>query len=176
MTLVDEKLKLSQVEKLAKEHDVSQFDCGRPLLNAWLKDWAPTNQRSDTAQTYVVPRSGFVVGYYSLTAGSVTKQESPRRIVAGLANHPVPVILLSRLAVDRSMQGAGLGKALLKDAFRRVYGASEIIGARAMLLHALDAEARSFYERFGFERSPAHEYHLMLLMKDLRAGIRGEKG
>jgi predicted N-acetyltransferase YhbS len=174
MTLVEAKSKLSQVEKLSNEHDVSQFDCQRPVLNDWLKDWALTNQRSDTAQTYVVHRSGSVVGYYSLTAGSAAKQESPKRIVAGLANHPVPVILLARLAVDRSMQGAGLGKALMKDAFLRVYSASEIIGARAVLVHALDAGARGFYERFGFERSPLNDHHLMLLMKDLRASLRGK--
>jgi predicted N-acetyltransferase YhbS len=93
-------------------------------------------------------------------------------MVRGLANHPVPVILLTRLAVDRSEQGKGLGKALLKDALVRIAGAAEIVGARAVLVHAIDAAAAQFYRRFDFEPSPVNDLHLMLLMKDLRSLTR----
>ena len=165
------KTKLSQIEKLAEEHDVAQFDCGKPSLNDWLKRFALTNQRNDSAQTYVVHRSSVVVGFYSLAAGSIRKEESPARIVKGLARHPVPIILLARLAIDQSVRGIALGKALLKDALVRAENASGIIGARAILVHALDDAAGSFYERFGFEKCPTGERQLMLLMKDLRASL-----
>jgi GNAT superfamily N-acetyltransferase len=117
-------------------------------------------------------RAGSVVGYYSLAAGSVRKEESPARIAKGLANHPIGVILLARLAVDRSEHGAGLGKKLLVDALSRALTAADAIGARAILVHAIDEEAAAFYEKFGFEPSPLDLKQLMLLMKDLRATLK----
>ena len=109
-----------------------------------------------------------MVGYYALTAGSVEREESPERVKKGLARHPIPVILLARLAVDRREQGKGLGAALLKDALIRAAGAADEIGARAVLVHAKDDEARAFYEHFDFEPSPIDPLHLFLLMKDLK--------
>ena len=88
-----------------------------------------------------------------------------------LARHPIPVILLARLAVDKSEAGKGLGKALLKDALVRIASAADIVGARAVLVHAIDEQARKFYEHFDFESSPIHELQLMLLMKDLRKAL-----
>lgn len=157
------------IEKLSKAHDLSAFDCGKESLNVWLKRFALINQQSDSAQTYVVHRDGVVVGYYALTAGSVRPEESPERVAKGLAKHPIGVILLARLATDKREQGKGLGKALLKDALLRIMSAADAIGARAVLVHAIDEEARKFYEHFGFEKSPVDEFELMLLMKDLRA-------
>lgn len=164
--------RLFSVHKLSQAHDLSRFDCGTESLSVWLKRFALVNQRSDSAQTFVVHRSGSVVGYYSLTAGSVRPEEAPPRIVKGLARHPIGVILLARLAVDKREQGQGLGKALLKDALLRAAGAADTIGARAVLVHAIDDGARRFYEHFGFERSPVDEFELMLLMKDLRAQLQ----
>lgn len=163
---------LSPIEKLAKTHDLSAFDCGKDSLNTWLKRFALVNQQSDSAQTYVVHRKNVVVGYYSLTAGSVRPEDAPGRISKGLAKHPIGVILLARLAVDRQEHGKGLGKALLKDALLRIMSAADTIGARAVLVHAIDDDARRFYESFGFERSPVDEFELMLLMKDLRAQLK----
>jgi GNAT superfamily N-acetyltransferase len=98
-------------------------------------------------------------GYYALTTGSVHKHESPERVAKGLANHPIGVVLLARLAVDRTQQGQGLGKALLFDALTRVAEAADIVGVRAVLVHAIDAAARSFYIHFGFEESPVDPNH-----------------
>lgn len=112
------------------------------------------------------------MGYYSLTAGSVRPEEAPPRIAKGLARHPIGIILLARLAIDTREQGRGLGKALLKDALLRAAGAADTIGARAVLVHAIDDGARRFYEHFEFERSPVAEFELMLLMKDLRAQLQ----
>ncbi|MFZ0807579.1 MAG: GNAT family N-acetyltransferase [Candidatus Sulfotelmatobacter sp.] len=166
------KLPLSSVEAISESHDVTRFDCGaHESLNDWLKRFALTSQKNESARTYVAHRGGSVVGYYSISAGSVAAEESPTRIAKGLARHPIPVILLARLAVDKSEQGTGLGKALLKEALTRIAHAADIVGARAVLVHAIDKPARKFYEHFGFESSPIHELQLMLLMKDLRKAL-----
>ncbi len=154
------------------DHDVSSFDCGKPALNDWLRRFALTNQQSDSARTYVVHRGGRAVGYYSLAAGAVRKDESPARIAKRLAKHPIGVVLLGRLAVDKKEKGTGLGKALLVDALWRALGVADAIGVRAILVHAMDEEAVAFYERFGFEPSPLDPKQLMLLMKDLRATLK----
>ena len=163
---------LSAVEKLTKDADLSGFDCGNPTLNDWLKRFALVNQQSDSSQTYVARRNRGVVGYYSLTVGSVRPEESPARIAKGLARHPIGVILLARLAIDKQEQGTGLGKALLKDALVRIEAAADTVGVRAVLVHAIDQNARRFYEHFGFERSPVDPFQLLMLMKDLRAQLK----
>lgn len=159
------------VEKLRRDHDLSSFDCGNPALTTWLQKFAWTNQQADSARTYVACRKHRVVGYYSLTTGSVHKHESPERIAKGLANHPIGIVLLARLAVDVNEQGQGLGKALLFDALRRVENAAEIVGVRAVLVHAIDDAARKFYEHFNFDPSPVDAFHLMLLLKDIRRAL-----
>jgi GNAT superfamily N-acetyltransferase len=161
-----------QIEKLGKEHELSNFDCDNAALNEWLKRFALINQQNDSARTYVAVRSRRVFGFYSLSAGSVRKEESPTRIAKGLANHPIGVILLGSFAVHRNEQGKGLGKTLLVDALTRAATASEVIGARAILVHAIDEEALHFYSKFGFESSPLDAKQLMLLMKDLRATLK----
>ena len=126
------------------------------------------NNQNSSARTYVAVRGERVVGYYTLTPGSVIKEDAPRRVGKGLANHPIPVIILVRLAVDKTEQGAGLGKGLLRDALLRIIGAADIIGGRAILVHAKDKSAKSFYEHFGFEPSPIDQFHLYLLLKDIK--------
>jgi len=164
---------LSKVEPISESHDVSRFDCGEhQSLNDWLKRFALANERNESARTYVVHRNELVVGYYSISAGSVSLEEAPARISKGLARHPIPVILLARLAVDKEERGTGLGKALLKDALRRIAQAADVVGARAVLVHAIDEQARKFYEHFDFEPSPVHDLQLMLLMKDLRKALK----
>ena len=165
-----------ETEKLGKQHDLSSFDCGKPSLNNWLKRFAAlTNQQNDSARTYVAQHTGRVVGYYLLSAGSVRKEESPARVAKGLANHPIGVIILARLAVDRTQQGTVLGKALLADALSRALEACDAIAASAVLVHAIDEEAVAFYQKFGFESSPLDPKQLKLLMKDLRATLKSWK-
>jgi GNAT superfamily N-acetyltransferase len=96
-------------------------------------------------------------------------EDSTPRVAKGLGNYPVPIILLARLAVDRTEQGKGLGAALLRDAIFRAARAADIVGCRAILVHAKDKQAQAFYRRFGFEPSPVNELHLYLLMKDIIA-------
>ena len=158
----------SGVEKLRADHVLDTFDCGDDGLNRFIKRHALPSQLANSAQTYVVCRSGAVVGFYSLTAGSVTHESATERMRRGLARHPIPVVLLARLAVDSSAQGQGLGSALLKDALVRVSRAAGIIGARALLVHAKDDGARAFYSRYDFDPSPTDPYQLCLVMKDLK--------
>jgi GNAT superfamily N-acetyltransferase len=159
------------IDKLRREHDLSDFDCGSTALNDWLKKFAWTNQQADSARTYLALVGDRVTGYYALTTGSVHKRESPQRIAKGLANHPIGVVLLARLAVNQLLRGKGLGKALLFDALSRIEEAADIVGVRAVLVHAIDETARRFYLHFGFEESPIDPYQLLLLLKDLRKAM-----
>jgi GNAT superfamily N-acetyltransferase len=164
---------LSRVEPLSRTHNVSAFDCGAHVsLSNWLKRFAWINQQSETSRTYVVHRANRVVAYYSIATGSMEREEAPDRVSKGLANQPIPVILLARLAVDITEQGSGLGKAMLRDALVRIAGAADIVGARAILVHAIDAQAAEFYRRFDFVPCPGNDLHMMLLMKDLRMWLR----
>ena len=155
------------IEKLRRQHELDSFDCGKEDLNRFLKRQAWNSQQAHSAQTYVLAKELAVVGYYSLAAGSVTYEGATERAKKGLARHPIPVILLARLAVDVSLQGKNIGPALLKDALLRAASAADTIGARALLVHAKDGNAKGFYEHFNFEPSPSDPYHLMLIMKDL---------
>lgn len=160
----------SAIKKLDASHNVAAFDSGKEHLDHFLQRHALVNQKAGSAQTYVVcRREQRVAGYYSLAVGAVEHADAPGRVGKGLARHPIPVMLLARLAIDRAEQGKGLGKALLKDALLRTAQAAEIAGIRALLVHAKDDEARAWYEQFDFEPSPTDPYHLFLLMKDLRA-------
>ena len=160
----------SPIEKLHETHRLDAFHCGKEWLDRFLKRFALPNQKAGGVQTYVVCRDRkHVVGYYSLAVGVIEHAEAPGRVGRGLARHPIPVLLLARLAIDRTEQGKGLGKALLKDVLLRTAQAADIAGIRALLVHAKDDEARVWYENLDFEPSPTDPYHLFLLMKDLRA-------
>lgn len=164
---------LSLVEALIPRHNLDSFDCGRhESLNLWLKRYALQNQSSGTSRTYVVHRVNRVVGYYAISAGSIVREGAPARVAQGQPNQPIPIGLLGRLAVDQREQGQGLGKALLKDALLRMNAAADILGIRAILVHAIDRHATDFYRNFDFEPCPGDDLHLVLLMKDLRKQLK----
>jgi GNAT superfamily N-acetyltransferase len=152
-------------------HDISAFDCGVLALNSYLKKFVLQNQQGQAARTYVATRCERVVGYYTLAAASARREETPARVSKRQAAHPVRVILLARLAVDAGERGKGLGAGLLKDALLRAVGAADLIGCRAVMVHAKDESAKAFYERFGFEPSPSDPFRLFLLMKDIKASL-----
>jgi predicted N-acetyltransferase YhbS len=140
--------RLGNIRKLDRAHTVELFDCGYPALNRYLARFALSNQSSGSAQTYVATADQKVIGYYSLAVGAVAHADAPPSIVKGLAQHPVPVMLLARLAVDNTSKGAGLGAGLLHDALARTLQAADIAGIRAVIVHAKDDTARRFYEHF----------------------------
>jgi len=124
-----------------------------------------TNERNGSARTYVAVKDTRVVGFYTLAVGGVEHAKAPDRIVKGLAHHPVPVVILARLAVDRQAQRSGLGRHLLRDAMGRAERASRDVGIRALLIHAEDDAAKDGYRRFAeFDIHPSDEYQLLLLM------------
>jgi len=158
-----------RTEKLQRSHHVDEFDCGSEALNRFLLRYAFQNQQAGASQTYLALSSNeTVAGFYTLVVGHVEYASAHERMIKGLARHPVPIMLLARLAIASSWQGKGLGAALLKDAFVRTLRAADIAGIRAFTVHAKDDNARAFYEHFGFRPLPSDPYHLFRLLKDIR--------
>ena len=137
-------------------------------LNQFLQRYALVNQKANSAQTYVCCQGEEVVGFYSLAVGSVEPEAVPPRVMKGLARHPVPVMILARLAVNKENQRRGLGQALLRNALLRTAQAADIAGIRCLLVHAKNDAARQWYESWEFEPSPTEPYHQFLILKDLK--------
>jgi ribosomal protein S18 acetylase RimI-like enzyme len=139
---------------LDKSFDRTKFDCGAPQLNAFLSIQARQSQSKGFNKTYVAIIKGdaskSVQGYYSISMGQVDLSALPEAQRKSLPKHPVPVGRIGRLAVDRGMQGQGLGQELLVNALTRVRDASQVIGAYAVVVDAKDASVKAFYEKFGF--------------------------
>lgn len=165
-------MELSEPVLLEKGHSVQNFDCGKEPLNVFLQKFALQNQQGGLARTYVVLSEGRVLGYYSLAPAGVEPAEAPERVMKGQPRHPVPCILLARLAVDQTAQGIGLGKSLFRDALLKALTAHEQIGGRAFLVHAMDEEAKAFYSKYGMLPSPTDPLHLFLLFKDIKAMLQ----
>ena len=157
-----------RIAKLTLTHDVSGFESGSQPLDRYISLHALQSQRANVAQTYVALSDNRVIGYYTLVVGEIVYDDAPERLVKGTPRHPVPIILLARLAVDQGWQSRGLGAALVVDATRRVLQVSEIVGVRAMAVHAKDENAKRFYEYLGFEPFPAQPFTLYRLLKDIR--------
>jgi GNAT superfamily N-acetyltransferase len=149
------------------------FDCGVASLDTWLVEHAASADAAGSARTYVVvdEEQARVVGYCALTVASLEREEATGRASRGMPRHPIPAMLLARLAVDDSVQGQGVGATLLADAMRRTLLVAEETGIRLLLVHAVNENARAFYLHYGFEPSPSDPMNLQLLIKDIRATI-----
>ncbi len=173
---------LTAPQALEVSHVLDGFDCGKASLDDWLVRHARQAQTGGSARTYVVCDGPHVAGYYSLTVGQIDTLEAPDRIRKGMGAYPIPVVILTRMAVSRQYQGRGIGVGMLQDAIRRTLVIAEQAGVRALLTYPVDEEASRFYLRFGFEASPAREQQLLLLLKDgrrllvaARSGGRGKR-
>lgn len=153
---------------ISADDDVADFDSGEPSLDRYLRGRALANHVEGASRCFVTCRDGRVVGFYALASASVDRADTPGRVRRNMPD-PVPVILLSRLAIDVEEHGKGLGAQLLRDAITRAVAAAQIVGVRALLVHSLHDNAREFYAHFGFEPSPTDPLHLLLLIKDARA-------
>lgn len=141
-----------RIERLDETHHRETFRCGVPQLDIWFRDHALAAQRQDTARTFVlIDDTDQVVGYYSLTMGNVAAAEAPRRLIRGLPRHPVPILLLARLAISETHQGQGLGVSLLFEALHRAALAAEHAAARLIAVDPIDEAAHLFYLRWGFQ-------------------------
>lgn len=161
---------LSAPEPLGIQHQIAEFHSGVASLDEWLKRRALTNQASGAARTFVVCEVDKVVGYYALASGAVNVAVASGRFRRNMPD-PIPVVVLARLAVDRSHQGRGLGRALVRDSARRVLNAADVIGIRGILVHAVSTEAKAFYRGLGFDASPIEPMTLMVTLADLRKSI-----
>jgi GNAT superfamily N-acetyltransferase len=160
------KVTLTAPTLLVADHETDKFDCGIASLDDWLRRRAQANQASGASRTYVVADGGRILGYYCLASGALEALHAPGPIRRNMPD-PIPVGVLGRLTVDRSCQGAGLGKALLQDAVLRTAQAANIIGIRGVLVHALSEPAKAFYERHGFVASPTQPMTLILSLKGM---------
>lgn len=140
---------LGPVEALREDHRLDDFASGVEVLDRWLRQSARTAAAAGTAATYVLCRGDRVVGYYALAMSSVAHAGAPARLRRGMPD-PVPVVLLARLALDRTERGTGLGGDLLIDALRRCVRGAREFGGRAVVVDAIDADAAAFYRHFGF--------------------------
>ncbi len=163
-------MSLSVPEPLAVHHDTAVFACGVDSLDHWLKQRALKNQATGASRTFVVGDGNRVVAYYALASSAVAVEAATGSLRRNMPD-PIPVVILGRLAIDRSLQGSGMGRALVRDACLRVVAAADAIGIRGMLVHALSESARAFYERVGFDPSPLDPMTLMATLADLRAGL-----
>jgi GNAT superfamily N-acetyltransferase len=164
---------LSAPEKLRSDHDLSEFECGEPSLDHWLRQRALQNEESGASRTYVVCAGQQVVGYYALAVGAVAHAEAPGRVRRNVPD-PVPVMIIGRLAVHKDFQGRKIGPGLLRDAVLRTLQAANIAGVRAILVHAISEQARGFYEDCGFIASPMDPMTLMITVVEAAKAFVGK--
>jgi GNAT superfamily N-acetyltransferase len=161
-----------RIEKLHRTHAVESFSCGQPELDRFLVRHALRAQQANSSQTYVALNGSELVGFYTIVAGEVHHANAPERLVKGMPHHPIPLLVLARLAVHTNAQGRGIGRGLLVDALGRTLQVADIIGVRALAVHAKDERAAAFYQHFGFTPSPTDPRHLFMLIKDIRLAAR----
>ncbi len=157
-------------QKLAVHHDVESFCSGVNSLDSWLKKRALANEKNNVSRTYVVCESHQVVGYYTLAAGSVQRELAPKKMQRNMPD-PIPVMVLGRLAVDQACTRKGIGRGMLRNAIIKTLEATDILGMKAILVHVLSADAKRFYEDFGFTPSAIEPQTLMLTIKEIRASL-----
>ena len=139
-------------EPIGRHHDRKSFDCGAPELNEYLARYARQNHESGGAKTFVAvspERPPLVLGYYSISPGAIEFARVPANLTRKLGRYDVPVFRLGRLAVDRSVQGQGLGGDLLLAAGERAQAVAAVVGGVALAIDAKDGRAVAWYERFG---------------------------
>jgi len=157
-------------EHIAAHHDPAAFDCGEPALNDWLRLQALKNEASGASRTYVVCAADRIVGYYALATGAIARAAATGKVRRQMPD-PIPVMIIGRLAVDTGYQGRGLGYGLLRDALLRTLQAAEHAGIRAVLLHAMTADAKRFYQRAGFVESPIDPMMMMITIADVEKAL-----
>lgn len=158
------------ITPLGKQHDRKSFDCGEPSLNQYLHRYASQDVSRRVNRVFVASPPGKprqVIGYYSLSAGSLAANDLPEKSRSRLPKYPVPVVLLGRLAVAKSHQSMGLGSILLTDSLQRVVQASQVMAVYAVVVDALNDRAAEFYQQFGFIPMPSQPLKLFMPMESV---------
>jgi GNAT superfamily N-acetyltransferase len=162
---------ISAPEPLSEAHDLSQFACGKPALDNWLRTRALSNQKKGFTAVMVVHDAGRVVGYYGLAPTAVVPASVPRSIRTGQSPDPLPCLLLGQLATDQEWRGQGIGTGLLKHALQRCVEGATLIGGRALIVNAVDQEAAEFWRRRGFLPSKDDPMVLARSILDIAASL-----
>ncbi len=159
-----------RIDRLDRTHIRDQFDCGKPSLDDFARTLVSQYEKRNLGRTYVAVRSAErrVLGYYTLASGAVTFDAIPPENAKKLPRHPVPVVLIARLAVDRSAQGQRLGEKLLLDALARSVELSDRLGIHAVVVDAIDQEAKAFYQKYQFVSLQDNPFHLFLPISTIR--------
>ncbi|MEC3949289.1 GNAT family N-acetyltransferase [Sphingobium sp. HWE2-09] len=155
---------------LADHHNLDNFDSGVASLDEWLRRRARANQAAGASRTFVICEGDDVAGYYALSSGSISTIEASGRMRRNMPE-PIPVVVLGRLAIGKGYQGQGIGRAMVRDAAKRVIAAGDEIGIRGIVVHAISEEAKSFYLAIGFLQSPTADMTLMIPISDLKAAL-----
>jgi len=165
-----------RLERLGPQHALDDFKCGHTDLDTWLKCYGLAAQQMGSARTFVLVEGNRVIGYFSLTMGSVLRAKAPGKLVRGLPYYPVGMVPLARMAVHSAFHGQGLGALLLTEALRKAVTAGEAAAARLVVLDAIDEDAARFYARYGFVAVPEHPARLYRRMKDIRRSLEAPEG
>ncbi|MCB0262301.1 MAG: GNAT family N-acetyltransferase [Calditrichaeota bacterium] len=169
-TSSEQKTPVILFELLDKKHRRNNFDCGNEALNQFIKSFALQNQKKQVSNTFVAfypDAPNTILGYYSVSSGSLKYDDLPEEIQKKLPKYPIPMILMGRLAVDVSTQGQGIGQKLLMDAFRRAFFAAKEIAAAAVVVNAKDEKAKAFYQKYGFRELTNDPLTLFITMKEI---------
>ncbi len=164
-----------RIEPLGRSHVRDRFDCGQPSLDDFLRALVTQYEKRNLGRTYVAVRGSDprVLGYYTIASSALAFEALPSKIAKKLPRHPVPAVLIARLAVDRSAQGQRLGEKLLLDAFARCLELSERLGIHVVVVEAIDEQAKAFYEKYQFIAlldRPLHLYLPISTVRDVLAG------
>jgi len=162
---------ISDPEPLTAAHDISEFSCGKPSLDRWLKTRALSNQEKGFTAVIVVHEANRVIGYYGLAPTAILPSTLPRSIRTDQPPNPVPCLLLGQLATDRNWIGKGIGTGLLKHALQRCVAAADLVGGRALIVNAVDIEAADFWTRRGFIASKDDPLVLFRSIADIATSI-----
>ena len=155
---------------LTADHLLDSFACGEPVLDDWLKRRALANHQSGASRTYVVTQRNRIIAYYALSSGALACAEATGKLRRNMPD-PIPMAILGRLAIDQQFQGAGLGRALFRDAVFRILSAADAIGIRGLIVHALSEDAANFYRKLGLNPSPLTPSTFMITLAELRAAL-----
>lgn len=141
------------IAPLNTDYDRASFHCNVDALDNYIHKQAGQDIKRSISRVFVAEQPGNskeVMGYYSLSTLSIELNQLPENLARKLPRHPIPAALIGRLAVSKSAQGYGIGKMLLIDAIKRTLSVSEQIAIYAMVVDAIDDNAKGFYEQYGF--------------------------